>query len=346
VNKINSLLQKRPGFADKMKKRLPYFLLSLLFSGVLQKGTAQDSLSLWEPSPVFHAKRFAASTAVAGATYAGSMVALSQAWYAGFERTSFQFFDDRGEWADMDKAGHVYASFLLSDWAFRWLRWTGVEHNKAVWYGAGTAMLFQTTIELLDAHSAKWGFSAADMGANIVGAGVFVLQEFAWKDQRFRFKFSSSPSVYPDYLVLSEEMTAGMPLEKRGDLLFGRSFPERVLKDYNAQTIWLSANLHSLLGRPSFLPAWLNLALGYGASNMYGGFENRWNYEGNTYQLSPESFPRYQQFYLSLDVDLDRVPVRSPFLRTVLGVLNAVKIPAPALEYNRLGRWRLHPLYF
>lgn len=320
--------------------------LFFLFWGVLQIGYSQDTLSFWEPSPEFHSCRFGTSTAIAGGAYAGSLLTLNQAWYAGFERTSFQFFDDRGEWADVDKAGHVYATYLESEWAFRWLRWTGVEHRKAVWYGAGVAMLFQTTIELLDAHSAKWGFSVADMGANVAGAGFFVAQELAWQDQRFRFKFSSSPSAYPDYLVLSEEMTTGMPLEKRGSLLFGRSLPERVLKDYNAQTIWLSANLHSLLGEPSFLPPWLNLAIGYGAQNMYGGFENRWEYEGQVYQLSPELFPRHQQFYLSLDIDFDRLPVRSPFLRTLLGLLNAIKVPAPSLEYNTLGKWRMHAVYF
>jgi hypothetical protein len=329
-----------------MKIRRQSFILFLFVILVLQDGYTQDSLSLWEPSPTFHSGRFGLTTAIAGAAYAGSLIALNQAWYAGFERTSFQFFDDRAEWADVDKAGHVYATYLESEWAYRWLRWTGVRHKQAVWYGAGTAMLFQTTIEVLDAHSAKWGFSVADMGANLIGAGVFVVQEFAWQDQRFRFKFSSSPPAYPDYLLLSEEMTAVMPLEKRGDLLFGSSLPERVLKDYNAQTIWLSANLHSLLGRPSFLPPWLNLALGYGAGNMYGGFENRWEYEGEEYRLSPQLFPRHQQFYLSLDIDLNRVAVRSPFLRTILGVLNAVKIPAPALEYNTLGKWRMHAIYF
>ena len=50
---------------------------------------------------------------------------------------------------------------------------------------------------------------------------------------------------------------------------------ERMLKDYNGQTYWLSANLKSFF-QGSNIPAWLNVAVGYGADGMFGGFENKW----------------------------------------------------------------------
>ena len=43
-----------------------------------------------------------------------------------------------------------------------------------------------------------------------------------------------------------------------------------MLKDYNAQTYWFSANLKSFFPEIKFT-AWLNVAVGYGAEGMFGG---------------------------------------------------------------------------
>jgi hypothetical protein len=56
--------------------------------------------------------------------------------------------------------------------------------------------------------------------------------------------------------------------------------------------------------------------------------------------------PPYRQYYLSLDVDLERIPTRSTVLRTTLFLLNCIKIPAPTLEYRSTGQWVGHWLYF
>ncbi len=50
--------------------------------------------------------------------------------------------------------------------------------------------------------------------------------------------------------------------------------------------------------------------------------------------------------YLSVDLDLTQFNPRSRFLRSLFCALNLVKIPAPALEYNRLEGLRLRPFYF
>jgi hypothetical protein len=44
---------------------------------------------------------------------------------------------------------------------------------------------------------------------------------------------------------------------------------------------------------------------------------------------------RYRRFFLSLDLDLTRIPTNSGFLRTLFSTFGFVKIPAPALEYSR-----------
>ena len=79
---------------------------------------------------------------------------------------------------------------------------------------------------------------------------------------------------------------------------------------------------------------------------MYGGYSNNWEYDGATYVLDPDLFPRYKQYYLSLDVDLTKIKSRSPFVRTLLSVLNVIKIPAPAIEFNRVDGVRWHAIKF
>ena len=53
-------------------------------------------------------------------------------------------------------------------------------------------------------------------------------------------------------------------------MLLGSSLPEQILKDYNGQTYWFSANLHSFF-KKSKIPKWFNIAVGYGAEGMITG---------------------------------------------------------------------------
>jgi hypothetical protein len=74
-----------------------------------------------------------------------------------------------------------------------------------------------------------------------IGSGFFIGQEFLWKEQRIQYKFSFH---HKDY---------GEPqLNQRADNLFGKSWYERMLKDYNAQTYWFSANLKSLFKQSNY----------------------------------------------------------------------------------------------
>ena len=118
------------------------------------------------------------------------------------------------------------------------------------------------------------------------------------------------------------------------------------LKDYNAQTIWMSVNLHSFMKEESRFPKWLNLAVGYSGENMFGGFENKWEVDGNTFQTSDEDYPRYRQFIISPDIDLTKINVRSRPLKMLLGMLNIFKFPAPALVINGRGGVEWDWLYY
>ena len=194
----------------------------------------------------------------------------------------------------------------------------GVERTKAIWYGGMVGAFYQTTIEILDGFSSQWGFSIGDFTANTVGSGLLIAQELAWKQQRIVFKYSFHQTKYPPY---------------RPNLL-GSSFYENLLKDYNGQTYWLSVNPYSFMSKDSKFPKWLNIAIGYGAEGMTGARTNPIYMDGNGNQIS---FERYRQFYLSLDADLTKIKTNSKFLKTIFMAVGAVKIPAPALEFNKYG---------
>jgi hypothetical protein len=235
----------------------------------------------------------------------------------------------------MDKMGHLYTTYFESLWIYKLARWTGIEEKPSLWTGVGLGLLFQGTVEVLDGFSAEWGFSLADAGFNLLGSGMFVAQQQLWNEQRIVFKVSSTPISYPERIVTSTDGEEMVSLRARAEDLFGRGYAERFLKDYNAQTTWLSVNIHSFLRPESRFPKWLNVAVGYGAQNMYGGFRNSWKEEGDhEFMLSEEHYPRYSQVYLSPDIDFSRIPARSPFVRTLLGMLNVFKMPGPVLELN------------
>jgi hypothetical protein len=277
--------------------------------------------------------------------YTGAVISLNELWYTEYPRTSFHFFNDIEEWQQMDKAGHMFTSYFESDWTYHLARWTGMDRKSSIWTGALVAVGLQTTLEILDGFSSEWGFSAYDFAFNIAGAGMWAGQQAGWNEQRISMKVSSTHRTYPQDPIM------GVPggtttLMERTDDLFGENLLQSFLKDYNAQTIWMSVNIHSFLKEESRFPKWLNIAAGYSGENMFGGFENKWEVGENTFQTSDEEYPRYRQLIFSPDIDLTKINVKSKPLKTLLGMLNIFKFPAPALIINGKGKAEWDWLYY
>lgn len=308
----------------------------------------QGQSSFLTPSDTLNKSRFWGTTISFTSAYVGTTFALYNVWYKNYELTSFHTFDDSGEWLNMDKAGHLLTTYTQARAVFGGAKWTGLKKNPAIWTGVGVGMLLQTSLEVMDGYSAKWGFSWSDMGYNALGAGLFAVQQYFWDEQRLLLKFSSPIIKYPDSLIPSVDGNSITTLANRAANLFGDNYGQLFLKDYNAQTLWISFNPNILFGGDrKIFPEWLNLSLGYGVQNLYGGYANSWtNKEGATFVLPPDEFPRYRQGYLSLDVDLTKIKTKSRFLKTIFYTFNFIKIPAPALEINGLGKVRFHPIYW
>lgn len=265
------------------------------------------------------------------ASYAGTLAILGTTWYNDYPKAPFHVFNDSREWLQMDKAGHAWTAYSIAKYSTALWQWSGVPHRKAVWLGGLSSVGYQTILEWLDAHSSEWGWSWADMSANTFGAALFTAQELAWKQQRILLKFSSFPQQHD------------AALQQRADDLFGNRFQERLLKDYNSQTYWASVNLKSFLGNA--FPAWLNLAVGYGATGMYGGFENIAYDKIGVLIFDRRDIERVRQWYLSPDVDWTQIKTTKKGIRTLLSLMNMIKIPAPALELSR-GKLKAHWLSF
>jgi hypothetical protein len=263
--------------------------------------------------------------------WGGSFYALNNAWYANYPKAKFNLYNDWNEWQQMDKMGHVWSTYQISRHTSNIWQWAGLEKDKAIWVGAVSGMAYLSVIEILDGYSDKWGFSIPDVMANTAGAGLFLGQELLWKEQRISLKLSYSPYQYGD-------------LKYRADQLFGSGDVERLLKDYNGQIIWTSFNMKSFFPDSKF-PKWLNLAVGYNARTMLGGYENKWEDDvGNA--IVRNDIKRYKRFLLSLDVDLTKIETKNRTLKTIYSIFNVLKVPAPAIEINTLGKFRFHPVAY
>lgn len=232
----------------------------------------------------------------------------------------------------MDKVGHAWAAYNSGRASAAMWKWAGVSDRKATWIGGLSSTVYLTVIEILDGHSSKWGWSWSDMGANVLGSGLFISQQLGWEEQRVQFKFSFHKKNYGEPM-----------LKDRADDLFGSSLTERMLKDYNGQTYWFSANLKSFFPT-SNLPAWLNVAVGYGAEGMFGGFENKWENDPGV-PVDRTDIKRYRQWFLAPDINFSRIKTNKKAVRTLFSFLDAFKFPAPSLEFSN-GRLKVNALHF
>jgi uncharacterized protein YfiM (DUF2279 family) len=255
------------------------------------------------------------------AIYGSSFIYLNQAWYKGYPRSSFHAFNDAGEWMQMDKIGHAWSAYSTSRVTYALWRWAGMNQKHAMLLGPGTSLLYMLSIEYLDGRSAEWGWSWADVVADFSGAVLFASQELGWKQQKIQLKFSSHKNNYEP------------ALSQRAEDLFGNSFYERMLKDYNAQIYWLSFNINSFLKSKKF-PDWLNISVGYGANGMLGGYDNIVYDKNGDVIFDRRDINRYRQFYLAPDIDLTKIKTGSKILRTIFFTLNSFKVPLPALEFS------------
>jgi hypothetical protein len=251
----------------------------------------------------------------------GSYYLLDQLWYSTYPRTTLHSFDDSDEWLQMDKAGHMMTCYTIGRYGTDILRWSGMDHRKSMWLGGSAGFIYMTGIEILDGKSSQWGFSWSDMIANAGGSLMYIAQENFWKEQRIVLKISYTSS----------------PFAEKNPEALGRNFQQRLFKDYNAQTYWSSINVSSFLASDAAFPRWLNVAIGYGATEMLSAKTNNLNVDNSFQQC---------EFYLSFDADLVRVRWKKKWMQQTAKILSFIKLPSPTLEVKGNGRVKMHGIFF
>ncbi len=224
----------------------------------------------------------------------------------------------------MDKAGHIFSSYYLGKILTKGFISSGVNNKKSILYGSGLGFIYISSIEVFDGFSEKWGASISDLLTNAIGVGIYAGEELIWNEQKIILKYSFHKSPYAKY---------------RPDAL-GKNFAEMLIKDYNGQTYWLSANIKSII-KVQYIPKWLNIAFGYSADGMTGGLIN----PTEVNNITIPQFERKRQFYFSFDIDLSKIQTKSKALDLVLNTVNIIKFPFPALEINK-KELKLYLLYF
>ncbi len=243
------------------------------------------------------------------AGWAGMTAYFYETLYRNNLHSSFRFTNDLGENRDMDKSGHLFSSYTLSMAGIHLMKQTGMDRQRAAWIGGSYGLAVLTTKEILDGFREGWGFSLPDMAGNIAGSALAVSQDLLLQKQVVRIKYSYNESGPEEYRSGNLEKTVA------GRMIF----------NYKGQTHWLSLNINSLGGRMEIFPGWLNIAFGH---SIFGITEE------------------YRQVFIAPDIDLSAIDTGSGFFNGVLQTLNFLKIPSPALEYNRVDGFRLHLLFF
>ena len=306
-----------------MREKIRASILFILFSVSINAGAQiKNEQGLLNAPTSFNKSRF--NTVIIGEAALAAVVGvgLKYLWYKNFPKSKFHFFNDNGEWLNMDKVGHATTVYNISAGQYNLMRWTGVNKNSSILIGGLTGLAYLTIVEISDGFSAEWGFSKGDMAANIIGSAIFMGQQYAWGEQKIQMRFTYHKTIYSR--INPKEL--------------GSNIWQNLLKDYNGQTYWLSFNIPSFFKENKNIPKWLNADFGYGAEGMIGAFKNPGEIGGKSI---PE-FLRQRKLFFGLD---------GAFTKKYSGpypsFTNVFRIPTPAIEYKlKTRQLKGHLLYF
>ncbi len=307
--------------------RTRYISIFILFFIVAKNSFAQtDSASVVSSTPNYKCRKIVLATSSAALT-TGSLFYLNNAWYAQYNTGQFHFFNDNDEWLQMDKVGHVFTTYQMSRLMMEAFDWAGFSKKKKLFIGGTIGLGYMTAVECMDGFSNGWGFSVGDELCNVLGSSIAISQEAFWTEQRIQLKFSYAQSGLAQY----------------NPEILGKSFGTQILKDYNAQTYWLSINPTSFIKKENKFPKWLNVAFGYSAYGMIGGAFNSFavqDVDGNVLK-----YERERRYYFSLDVDMTRIKTKSKVLKRIFTAINILKFPAPAIQFSK-NKTRFYYMYY
>jgi hypothetical protein len=121
--------------------------------------------------------------------------------------------------------------------------------------------------------------------------------------------------------------------------LLGNNFSERIFKDYNGQTYWITIDLNTKIQEKFKLFKYINLALGYSIDGFTGARNNP-----NLNCVECNNLIRQSQYLLSFDLDLTEIETKNKFLKLLFNTFSIIKFPAPAVLIQNKSQFKW--LYF
>ena len=119
----------------------------------------------------------------------------------------------------------------------------------------------------------------------------------------------------------------------------GKNISQRIFKDYNGQTYWLTFDFNNKIQEKVKIFKYLNFSLGYSIDGFVGARNN------NVPNCSEcNEITRQSQLLFSVDLDLSEIHTKNSMLELLLNSFSVIKFPAPTLilqDHNEF-RW----LYF
>ena len=221
----------------------------------------------------------------------------------------FKFAEDPWYARNVDKVSHVYTAAVITEGTGILFEWTGIKPMNALIYGAITATVYETYIEMFDGISPIWGFDWADVAANTIGAIYPIAQKLAPVLNNFNLKWSFKPAWIINKTKNSPDL----------------------LNDYTSMTFWLSVSPKGLLPRKiaEYFPGFLAIALGVSLKNA--------SHETSTLN-------EYRELFIALDYDITKLPGDTDFLKKLKKILNYYHFPSPAVRVSPSGVW--YGIYF
>lgn len=274
--------------------------------------------SYLQPNPLHDPKKAKGFITTLGIMYPLYVFFLYWLWYSEGTQNRFHFFNDNGEWLQMDKVGHFVVHFQWALMPAYIFCWAGYSVKQSALYSFLVSIFILMPVEVMDGFSAAWGFSWGDVTANLLGS-LFAYVQLSGLGKivavaKYSFHTTALALVRPD--------------------MFGTGYVQNSLKDYNGQTYWLTIDVNAIAKR-KILPSWLLLSIGYSGEDMYGGHDNVWtDKQGVVHDYS--HIARYRQWYLSFDINFTPL-IKNKVLQRVFYGLNIFKVPFPAVEFSERG---------
>ena len=253
-------------------------------------------------------------TLALGAGFTGLAVALHihqrNAWWPGGDSATFRFKEDLEYARGLDKAGHVYSSYIVSTFTGDVLMECGFNRSSATWIGGATGLAYTLYVEIMDGYARDWGFSPSDAIADLVGSGFYVAQEYVPYLQNFTPRWNYTPAAW-----------VGYPTSNQRQKTF--------IDDYNSTTFWLACNVNNMLPAKAaeYWPDWMMVSLGYGIRNY------------DVVDASGREVGATRRFLIGLDYDWVKIipPSSVGVLNYLRQALNYIRLPGPTLEIGDEG---------